>query len=90
MCTQKTKAFNFCLNWMLFTGGGVFSGKLGTGTCGMEGVPFQPLRFINDPFFNLKIVLDDRSHFCTNFPQSLPIDRQKVGLLMHPNLQDKK
>ena len=31
-------------------GGGVISGKMGTGMHGPERVPFQPLRFTNDPF----------------------------------------
>ena len=30
-------------------GGGLLSGKVDTGTCGTEGVPFRPLWFINDP-----------------------------------------
>ena len=31
--------------------GGVCSGKVDTGKCGREGVPFWPLRITNDPFF---------------------------------------
>ena len=31
--------------------GGALSEKVGKGMCGPERVPFQPVRFINDPFF---------------------------------------
>ena len=31
--------------------GGVLSGKVGTGMCGPDRVPFLPLRFTNGPFF---------------------------------------
>ena len=31
--------------------GGVLSGKVGTGRCGLDRVPFQAPRFTNDPFF---------------------------------------
>ena len=30
---------------------GVLSGKVGTGMCGPDRVPFRPLRFTNGPFF---------------------------------------
>ena len=32
-------------------GGGVVSGKVGTGMCGPDRAPFRPLRFTNGPFF---------------------------------------
>ena len=32
-------------------GGGVLSGKVGTGMCGPDGVLFRALRFCNGPFF---------------------------------------
>ena len=32
-------------------GGGVLSGKVGTGMCGPDRVLFQALRFCNGPFF---------------------------------------
>ena len=31
--------------------GEVLSGKVGTGMCGPDRVPFRPLRFTNGPFF---------------------------------------
>ena len=40
------------------TGGGVLSGKVGTGMCGPDRLLFRPLRFSNGPFFYLKIGLD--------------------------------
>ena len=39
-------------------GVGLLSGKVDTGRCGSVRVPFRPPRFINDPFFYLKIDLD--------------------------------
>ena len=39
-------------------GGGVLSGKVGTGMCSPDRVPFRPLRFTNGSFFYLKIGLD--------------------------------
>ena len=39
-------------------GGGVLSGKVGTGMCGPDRVLFRPFRFTNGPFFYLKIGLD--------------------------------
>ena len=42
----------------MFRGGGVLSGKVGTGMCGPDRVLFRPLRFTNGLFFYLKIGLD--------------------------------
>ena len=39
-------------------GGGVLSGKVGTGMCGPDRVLFRALRFCNGPFFYLKIGFD--------------------------------
>ena len=35
---------------------GVLSGKVSTGMCGPDRVPFRPLRFTNGPFFIWKLV----------------------------------
>ena len=35
----------------MLAGGGVLSGKVGTGMCGPDRVPFRPLRFTNGLFF---------------------------------------
>ena len=36
--------------------GGVLSGKVGTGMCDPDRVPFRSLRFTNRPFFICKLV----------------------------------
>ena len=42
---------------------GVLTGKLGTGMCGPDRVPFRPLRFANGPFFIFENWFRYRSHF---------------------------
>ena len=42
----------------MVVGGGVLSGKVGTGMCGPDRVLFRPLRFTNGLLFYLKIGLD--------------------------------
>ena len=66
---------------------------MGTGMCGPDRVPFQPLRFTNGLFFYLKIGLDRGRFFAKclifdEFSSGLPTGCQKV--LMHPNLHGKK
>ena len=46
------------VNSLFFPGGGVLTGKVGTGMCGPDRVLFRPLGFSNGPFFYLKIGLD--------------------------------
>ena len=41
----------------MFQARGVLSGKVGTGRCGSDRVPFRPPRFTMTPFY-LKIGLD--------------------------------
>ena len=83
----------FCIFTRGGGGGGVLSGKVGTGMCGPDRVLFRPLRFTNGPFFYLKISLDigcvfAEYNFQWIFSFSLPIGCQKV--LMHANLHGKK
>ena len=42
---------NLTLTLSYIPGGGVLSGKVGTGMCGPYRVLFRPLRFSNGPFF---------------------------------------
>ena len=77
-----------------FPGGGVLSGKVDTGMCGLDRVPFRPLRFTNGSFY-LKNGLDKGRVFakCLIFDDFLSsgllIGCQKV-LNMNPNLHGKK
>ena len=48
----------FCKIYEINRGGGVLSGKVGTGMCGPDRMPFRLPRFTNGLFFYLKTGLD--------------------------------
>ena len=56
-------------------GGGVLSGKVGTGMCGPDRVPFRLLRFTNAPPFLFANWFRLRSLFCKmlNFRRIFPV-----------------
>ena len=58
LVTKYKSASQKCCFALETRGGGVLSGKVGTGMCGPDRVLFRPLRFSNCPLFYLKISLN--------------------------------